>query len=162
MVHKLFFVLEWEKVTKNKMPKTHGMSKAPEHIAWINMKQRCFNPNHKQYSDWGGRGITVYDRWLDFENFLADMGSRPSPKHSLDRINNDADYSAENCRWATKADQQNNRRNNKPLITIGNETYTIAQWGIEMGYGEMVIQGRLKMGWSEYKAVMTPVHVKKA
>ena len=136
---------------------THGMYRTPEYRAWKNMKHRCFNPNNKQYLDYGGRGISVCDRWLDFENFLADMGSRPTSKHSLDRIDNDADYSAENCRWATKAEQGNNRRDNKPLITIGKETYTIVQWENKMGYGARVIKNRLKRGWSEYKAVMTPV-----
>ena len=143
-------------------PITHGMSGTPEYQAWQHMKDRCFNPNHKQYLDWGGRGITVCDRWLNFENFLADMGYRPTAKHSLDRIDNDGDYCPENCKWSTKKEQQNNQRNNKPLITIGSKTYTIAQWGIEMGYGEMVIQGRLKMGWSEYRAVMTPVKQRKS
>ena len=143
---------------RNDMNYSHGMRQSSEYRAWNGMKQRCFNPNHKRYSDYGGRGITVCDRWLNsFENFFADMGTKPSPKHSLDRIDNDGDYSAENCRWATKAEQQNNQRNNKPLITIGKETYTIVQWENKMGYGARVIQGRLNLGWSEYKAVMTPV-----
>jgi len=112
------------------MPKTtHGMSKTPEYKAWYNMKDRCFNPNHKCYSDYGGRGIKICDRWKNsFQNFFLDMGSRPTAKHSLDRIDNNADYSPENCRWATKAEQENNKRTNKPLITIGNKTYTIVQW----------------------------------
>jgi len=150
---------------RNKMarPISHGMSETPEHIAWLNMKSRCFNPNNKQYSDYGGRGITICDRWLNSsQNFLADMGTKPSPKHSLDRIDNNADYSPKNCRWATKAEQVNNKRNNKPLITIGNETWTIVQWANKMGYGKTVIQGRLKMGWSDYKAVMTPVKQRKS
>ena len=143
------------------MNKTHGMSGTPEYQAWHDMKRRCFNHNTKQYLDWGGRGITVCDRWLDFENFLADMGSRPTSKHSLDRIDNDGDYSAENCKWATKAEQQNNKRNNKPLIKIDDVTLTITQWAKKMGYGEMVIQGRLNLGWSDYDAVMTPVETGK-
>ena len=141
---------------------THGLSRTPEYNAWIDMKQRCFNPNHQHYLHYGGRGITVCDRWKNsFEDFLADMGSRPTAKHSLDRIDNDGDYCPENCKWSTKAEQQNNRRNNKPLITIGSKTYTIAQWGIEMGYGKTVIQSRLDMGWSEYKAVITPIRYTK-
>ena len=135
---------------------THGMTKTPEYDAWKQMKQRCFNPNHKAYSDYGGRGITIYDRWLNFENFLADMGSRPTAKHSLDRIDNNADYSSENCRWATKTEQDNNKRTNH-LITIGNETKTMTQWAKKMGYGEQLIYNRLRRGWSEYNAVMTPV-----
>ena len=141
----------------------HGMSGTPEHNAWKQMKARCFNPNHPSYLDWGGRGITVCDRWKNsFEDFLADMGSRPTAKHSLDRIDNNADYSPKNCRWATKAEQVNNKRNNKPLITIGNETWTIAQWTEKKGYGKTVIHVRLKLGWSEYKAVMTPVRLCKS
>ena len=138
-------------------PVIHGMTKTPEYIAWQDMKTRCFNPNYKRYPNWGGRGITVYDRWLNSsENFLADMGLKPTVKHSLDRINNDADYCPENCRWATKAEQQNNRKNNY-LITINDETYTIAQWTEKMGFSASVIQKRLKYGWSEFDAVMTLV-----
>ena len=136
---------------------THGLSGTPEHKAWINMKSRCFNPNHPRYSDWGGRGITVCDRWKNsFENFLADMGSRPTAKHSLDRIDNNADYSPENCKWSTKAEQSNNTRYNR-LITIGCVTLNIVQWAKKMNISEQLIYGRLKLGWSEYKAVMTPV-----
>ena len=135
----------------------HGMTKTSEYHAWSNIKARCFNPNNPRYSDWGGRGIAVCDRWKNsFENFLADMGTKPSPKHSLDRIDNDGDYSDENCKWSTKAEQDNNRRSNR-LITIGCVTLTIAQWTKEMGFGQNVIYNRLKIGWSEFDAVMTPV-----
>ena len=136
---------------------THGMSRTPEYKAWKNMKDRCFNPNHKNYSHYGGRGIAVCDRWLNLDNFLTDMGIKPTPKHSLDRIDNDGDYCLENCRWATRAEQQNNLRSNKPLITIDGKTLTIAQWAKKMGFSANVIHNRLKAGWSEYKAVMTPV-----
>ena len=135
---------------------THGLSGTPEYQAWADMKHRCFNPNHKSYSDYGGRGISVYDRWLNLDNFLADMGSRPTAKHSLDRIDNNADYSPENYKWSTKAEQVNNRRSNH-LITIDDVTLTIAQWENKMGYGRSVIWNRLKDGWSEFDAVMTPV-----
>ena len=144
------------------MPKiTHRMTKTPEYDAWAQMKQRCFNPNHKAYSNYGDRGITVCDRWLDSDNFLTDMGTKPSPKHSLDRINNDGDYCPKNCRWATKAEQDNNRRSNR-FITIGCVTLNITQWTKEMGFGKGVIQNRLNKGWSEYKAVMTPVRLYKS
>ena len=139
------------------MPKTHKMTGTSEYRSWINMKSRCFNPNNKYYSDYGGRGIAVCDRWKNsFENFFADMGKKPSSDYSIDRIDNNSDYSAENCRWATNAEQQNNKSTNR-LITIGCVTLTIAQWSTEMSFGKSVIQDRLTSGWSEFDAVMTPV-----
>jgi len=145
---------------RNEMFKTHGMSKTLEYRSWRAMKIRCFNPNYPRYSDWGGRGITVCDRWKNsFEDFLADMGSRPTAKHSLDRIDNNADYSPKNCKWSTRVEQDNNKRNNH-LITIDDVTLTIAQWAKKMNISGQLIQGRLKNGWSEYKAVMTPIYGK--
>jgi hypothetical protein len=90
----------------------HGRSGTPEHRAWKGMIQRCTNTNAVNFRDYGGRGIKVCARWRNsFENFLADMGDRPSPQHSLDRYpNNDGDYEPTNCRWATKTQQSFNRR----------------------------------------------------
>ena len=135
---------------------THGMSKTPEYRAWLHMKDRCFNPNSKDYPNWGGRGITVCDRWLNSKHFLVDMGLKPTPKHSIDRIDNDGDYCPDNCKWATQTEQTNNRRYNR-LITIDDVTLTIAQWENKMNYCENVIRSRLERGWSDYDAVMTPV-----
>jgi hypothetical protein len=90
---------------------THGRSKTVEYNAWSSMIGRCYNPKCKRYEDWGGRGITVCDSWLNsFENFYADMGDKPTPTHSLDRINNDLGYSKDNCRWATRKEQRKNQR----------------------------------------------------
>lgn len=91
--------------------RVHHMTDTPEHRAWQGMFDRCNNPNSHGYKDWGGRGITICDRWRNsFRDFLADMGPRPSPQHSIDRKDNNGNYEPSNCRWATKAQQSRNSR----------------------------------------------------
>lgn len=93
--------------------KKHGLCYSIEHRNWRNMIDRCGNPKHQYYHRYGGRGITVCERWLGpdgFANFYADMGAKPTPQHSLDRINNHLGYSPENCKWATKREQAQNRK----------------------------------------------------
>lgn len=82
----------------------------PEYKAWSSMRARCLKPNHPKYHLYGGRGITVCERWDVYRNFLADMGRRPSSEHSLDRVENDGNYAPDNCRWATRSEQSRNRR----------------------------------------------------
>jgi len=95
-------------------PIKHGQSKragrTPEYGVWRSMLHRCSNPTDLEYARYGGRGIKVCERWRSFANFFADMGARPSPRHSIDREDNDGDYEASNCRWATAKEQAANRR----------------------------------------------------
>jgi hypothetical protein len=94
----------------------HGKSKSPEHRTWCAMKERCSRPANKRFADYGGRGIHVCERWRrSFQAFLSDMGSRPSPLHSIDRIDNDGNYEPSNCRWATRSEQARNTRRRKTV-----------------------------------------------
>ena len=127
----------------------------PTYQAWAAMKKRCLNPDHRNYAGYGGRGIDVCQRWMEFENFLSDMGNRPDGM-SLDRINNDAGYSPENCRWATAIDQNNNRRSNT-LITFDDKTFTVSQWARELGMKKNALIERFRHGWSVERAFTTPV-----
>jgi hypothetical protein len=124
----------------------HGASKTRAYGTWLAIKQRCFNPRAFAYKDYGGRGITVCDRWLNFDNFLADMG-QPGPGETIERIDNDAGYEPGNCRWATRREQQNNRRSNRRL-TVKGETHTIAEWSRISGVHHNTLTQRIDAGLS--------------
>lgn len=99
---------------------THGMYRSSEYTTWIGMIQRCCNTKVPYYQYYGGRGIIVCDHWCkSFENFYADMGPKPSPKHSIERIKNDGNYEPGNCRWATRKEQSRNMRNNRIVVVDG-------------------------------------------
>jgi hypothetical protein len=124
---------------------------------WQHMHQRCENPNYPSYARYGGRGIAVCNRWSVYENFVADMGERPTPQHSIDRIDNLGPYSPENCRWATKQQQSNNRRDNH-LLTYQDKTQTIAEWARECGLSFFVISQRLQRGATVAQALAPILH----
>lgn len=121
---------------------THGMRNTPEYRTWTSMRERCRNPNSKSWTHYGGRGISVCKEWDTFEQFFADMGPRP-PKHSLDRIDNNDGYHRENCRWATKEQQCNNKRNNR-LVTFDGRKLSVAQWAREIGVTKVALSERLQ------------------
>ena len=123
---------------------------------WCAMRNRCNNPKVKCYPRYGGRGITVFDKWNEsFESFYSDMGPRPHGA-SLDRINNDGPYSLDNCRWATPSEQASNKRSSR-IITFRGESRTQAQWAIVTGIDVRKIHKRLnKLGWDIDRALTTP------
>lgn len=133
----------------------HGKSHTSLYKAWAGMKDRCFNPNNLHYAEYGGRGITVCDRWRDsFSNFIADMGDR-KPGLTIERIDNDGNYEPGNCKWATRKEQQRNRRvcNN---LTFNGETLCVSEWAERIGLKHETLRGRLSRGWSVEKALTTP------
>lgn len=141
--------------------KTHGRSNDPVYFVWASMIQRCSNKNNKAFRNYGGRGITVCDRWMTFYNFYSDMGPRP-PGGTVERINNDKGYSPENCRWATQKEQMQNTRINH-YLTCGNRTQTLCAWAAELGVTPGALCSRLSRGWSVEDAVtILPKKVKKA
>jgi hypothetical protein len=116
------------------------------------MRQRCSDPNAYQYHRYGGRGIKVCARWKCFENFLADMGERPSKAHSLDRIDNDKGYSPKNCRWATRKEQGRNCATNR-RVTFRGRTLTVIEWSEMTGISQDVLLSRFNNGWSIRRAL---------
>lgn len=121
---------------------------------WHAMLYRCFKEDCKAWKWYGGRGITVCERWLKFENFFADMGHRP-PGTTLDRIDNDGNYEPGNCRWATPKQQARNTSKTHRLKIYG-QTKSLLDWAELKGISPDVIRRRLKAGWSPRAAVMTP------
>ena len=123
------------------------------------MIDRCYNPNCKGYSRYGGRGIKVHLSWRQFENFFTDMGPRTTPQHTLERIDNSKGYGPGLCKWATKKEQARNRRNNR-YIPYAGEIRTLAEWAEILNISYLVLKSRLgKLGWSIEKAFTIPARV---
>lgn len=140
---------------KNRLIK-HGLSTSNEYTIWWDIKRRCEDTSRKYYSRYGGRGITICERWQSFENFVEDMGMRPSKKHSIDRIDNDKGYCKENCRWTDSVTQANNRRGNR-RFTYNGKDLTVSQWERELNMPSNNIASRLSNGWSFEEAITTPI-----
>lgn len=135
---------------------THGMSKTRTYSIWRSVRARCVNPKHRAFRDYGARGITICDRWLKFDNFVADMGPVPDETMSIDRIDNARGYDPGNCRWATKQQQGANRSNNFRIAHDG-LSLTSAEWSTKTGISQSLIWHRIKtLGWSVRDTLTTP------
>lgn len=131
-----------------------GRKRSPEYSVWVGIKQRCFDSNMNIYPYYGGRGITMCDRWKnDFLLFLKDMGTRPSKNHSIDRIDNNGNYEPGNCKWSTRSEQMRNKRNSR-YITINGETLHTKEWAEKLGIKAATINMRINRGWSLREAVL--------
>jgi len=135
--------------------RTHGKTGTRAFSIWANMKTRCGNPKATRYKNYGGRGITVCDRWKNsFENFLADMGEPPEGM-TLEREDTRGNYEPSNCKWATQKEQQRNRGNNH-LITAESKTLCLAEWAEVQKLSRGTIKKRLARGWTPERAVTQP------
>lgn len=140
----------------------HGKASTPEYRSWECMKARCLNPNTEGFERYGRRGIKVCDRWLDsFENFFADMGPKPTKRHTIDREDVDGNYEPSNCRWATHSEQCCNKSDNR-LLTLNGETLPLIEWSRRFGVASHVIAQRVGRGWSLQRALTAPIDVKRA
>jgi hypothetical protein len=142
-----------------KANRTHGESystgNTAEYKVWAGMMRRCYNQNDHAYSEYGGRGIVVCDRWHQYENFLSDMGRRLSPRHTIERVDNNKGYEPTNCCWATYTVQARNRRDNR-FVTYQGITLCLAEWAERFGIPYKLLHQRLQRdGRSFEEAIST-------
>lgn len=135
----------------------HGGHGTLTYARWKSMMQRCNNPKADNYPHYGGKGITVCERWQSFAAFLTDMGECPSKLMTLDRIKNDHGYEPGNCRWATKAEQNANRPSHAVMLTHAGTTRSLSEWALAIGMTPNALQMRLRLGWSVERALTQPV-----
>jgi hypothetical protein len=137
--------------------RTHGLSSTPEYTSWNSMKNRCLKPAHQNFKRYGGRGIEI--RFSSFEEFLSEIGPRPGPGYTVDRIDVNGHYEPGNVRWATAQEQQANKRPGTPgnvMLTVHGRTMCMAQWAREVGCDPIRIKRRLERGWSHEDAIFEP------
>lgn len=136
----------------------HSQSYTREYKTWIAIKRRCCDPNNCGYPRYGAVGIKICDKWInDFPAFYADMGPKPTPKHSIDRKDNDGNYEPGNCRWATTAEQARNKRNNH-FFEFNGKRQTLPDWSREVGISHSTLINRIyKYGWTPEMAFTTPI-----
>jgi len=134
----------------------HDRSYTREYGIWKAMKQRCLNPRNISYLNYGGRGISVCDKWLTFEGFWEDMQEGYSDKLTIDRKDNLKGYNKDNCRWATMVEQQNNKTNNV-TFTCNGITLNRDQWAIYIGISKETLRSRLRRGWTFENAISQPI-----
>ena len=138
------------------MATTQKNGKSKIYQSWDDMTQRCTNPNFRQYKDYGGSGISICERWRKFVNFLEDMGEKPKGL-TLEKTNNKKGYCKENCRWATRKEQQRNRRNNR-IETYNGKTQCLTDWAKEFNTSKETLRNRVvNLGWSIKRALVTPI-----
>lgn len=139
---------------------THGLTGTSGYNTWMSMRARCYLKSCVAFHNYGGRGIRMCRRWKSsVENFIADMGPRPPPKHTVERINNNKGYSPQNCRWATYKEQANNQRVNV-VVRFEGQRMTLTQWAEKLGVGCGTLRFRLKAGWPIRRAFTQPVQLK--
>lgn len=132
---------------------TNGRRVTPEYRAWQSMQRRCYTPSASHFAEYGGRGITVCEAWrASFPAFLADVGPRPSPTHSIDRIDVNGNYEPGNVRWATREEQHRNQRSNR-MLTIDGVTMCATDWAKQSPVSFVAITRRLDAGWPDREAV---------
>lgn len=120
------------------------------------MKRRCFNKKSDSYLDYGARGITVCERWLSFDNFLADMGDRPSSEHSIERLDNNGHYEPGNCKWATDAEQRLNTRRTV-FVEVDGKKVKLQEYAKDARISAAMIYARMKNGWTLDEALTIPI-----
>lgn len=138
--------------------RTHGegSKKTIEYNSWASMRQRCLNINNPAYESYGGRGIDICERWNRYENFLIDMGRKPSGEYSIERKDNNKGYFPSNCKWATKEEQANNRRSSRLIVHKG-RMLTLARWAKDKKMTSSQLWKRLANGWNMQDALSTPI-----